>query len=745
MARIGNLLLAVIYFNGKYWYLSNEGYSGEHYYAPYISSSPRLTIGQIKGNYVGVQFGKLTIANVPYDEFSPFSIYSGGYAEILSNPNQLIPLDLYWGEQENPLFTGNMSLDKLDSDNLSFFIENVGFEQNLLDEVRDVDADLITMSYNSISGSIGGTTVTVIAAAHGLLTGDKVNVSNTSNDSAYDVEKADITYIDANTFTYNTQNSTTLTSAEALGSDLETFEKRVNPFAFGNVNLKGPLVKVESLTTNGLSKGDAFANPNLKYSIDPADAGEDFYIDTASGDLHLQLFDDALLVGTTDSNAISQTVYSIDYIEERGNTAYAHITAPGTTSGLVVGDQVDVKRSGSASSGDHENVIGTKIITSISTNKFTYQIPEEDDFPHTESTNFEATRLTNYFGRIRLPTDDVIYTRFNKGFVPDTEKEITTADTTSGSATVSGLSAADYAKVNVGDAVTGNGIVFGAYVVSKSGSSFVMSDAATLNQNNIILKLGEASGHELRGTAAITGTSRNGKTVLDFFTFIKNRLYYTIDGQSQYLENIDISNAPEAVSEEYQLWQESQVKVIEYAGNIAERSNYIFQIVGKTLKLFKINNTNDEYKVYQNYDVTSASFEMPFPIEAVQSIWEVNTGRISQNTSEIVSEKRSARIDNLNSGEIVEVENVTDSITLQREYLRQRLESDTKVGITLSIGYVDNDVKIGDRVKTIREEEGLSIDMNVRSIEYDFDNLETSLNGEGTLRVIELDSTIGLI
>ena len=97
MANLVNLFLAQITFQNKVWYLSNEGFSGQHYYSPYIVESPSLEIGPVKGGYVGIKFGRLKILNDPYDEFSPFSIYSGGYKSLIITPNQLIPTKLFYG------------------------------------------------------------------------------------------------------------------------------------------------------------------------------------------------------------------------------------------------------------------------------------------------------------------------------------------------------------------------------------------------------------------------------------------------------------------------------------------------------------------------------------------------------------------------------------------------------------------------------------------------------------------------
>ena len=87
---MSELILVEIDFNSKKWHLSEEGFIGEHYYAPYLSETPSLELGEVKGGYIGVRLGDLNIANRPNDRFSPFSIFGGGYAKLLANPNQKI-------------------------------------------------------------------------------------------------------------------------------------------------------------------------------------------------------------------------------------------------------------------------------------------------------------------------------------------------------------------------------------------------------------------------------------------------------------------------------------------------------------------------------------------------------------------------------------------------------------------------------------------------------------------------------
>ena len=97
-------------------------------------------------------------------------------------------------------------------------------------------------------------------------------------------------------------------------------------------------------------------------------------------------------------------------------------------------------------------------------------------------------------------------------------------------------------------------------------------------------------------------------------------------------------------------------------------------------------------------------------------------------------------ISNQESGEIVEIKPVTRN----PEDLRVILEGIKKIinqtVIKLKVGNIRSDIKIGSRIKANREEDGVSIDMTVRTIGFNFSGLETELAGEGTVKVIEQDS-----
>jgi len=626
MSRILNVFLAQITFLNKTWYLSDEGFSGQHYYAPFITEPPSLELGPIKGGYVGVKFGKISILNDPYNEFSPFSIYSGGYKSLLNNPNQLIPTKLFYGERETPLFDGNVSLDNFNADTLRFFIENPEFSQLMLDDVRDVSSELVQLSVNSLTKAASNL-ATVVSPDHGLVTGDLIVVTSVT-DSNFNVFNAAVTKVDDSTFTYAAAGASTATSTNHT---VQTYEKRPGPLAFGIVNIKEPLIKAEDLDTTGISKGDAFHNPSL---------------DHTSTAHRIKLFDDGVLVGSTDSSHVDANLGSAT-IAKTGNIVTGTFSG---AHGLVAGDQISI--TGAAPDEFNGQSVIIKAVPSNTT--FEYIVTSNEAISDNTIT---VKKFGNFFGSNRSATASIIFSR-----------------------------------------------------EQSSGSS---------------------SGTVLQGTPAVSGISTHGSTVAEFFTMIKNKLG---------LSNVDFSRAPNCQTEKLQLYLSSQTSVIDYAGAISNDTNYIMLTTSDTLTLIDRRHTPESFFSFANYEINTATYTMPFPIQAAKSDYEVNVVDLSKSPTSLRKDPRTARVENLFSGEVLEFKNVTDNLTDQKNFLSNLIESETRSQVEITLGFINEEIKVGDRIKTEREEEGVDIDFIVYNIKYNFKNLETIFSGKGTVSIIERET-----
>ena len=636
---MSDVLLTEMTFNGKTWYLSQDGHLSEHYYAPYLSKSPQLELGQIKGGFIGVRLGNLSIVNKPNDRFSPFSIYSGGYGKLLSNPTQEIPTVIKWQQNErtSSIFDGTMYLKTFGSDTLTFLLEDSYQDIDLLRDELDIKSGNSTLSSVSITAT--GTTANVIAPNHNLSTGDEVTVSSATN-SNFNVSNSAITVVDDNSFTYSISSTT---ATELAGTYVIQFkEKKPGPFSFGVVNMKSGLIQKEDGT--GTEKGFSYANPQL----DPNSTTE-----------RLRLFDDGILVGTTDSTGNAGRTRTGNSVSRTGDIVTVTTSA---NHDAVVGEQVTVQGISDSGGGDKYN--GTFVVIDVPTpTTFSYYNNAYQTVSGITGSNnvfFES----NYFGIDRSPTSSTIFTR------------------------------ADDPDAGTGTTGAENGVV-------------------------------------LLGTAYVSGISSNGQTLADFFVYVAEKLGIT---------NVNFTLAPNASSTNIQQWVTTQTKLIDYAGQVAEGANYLFEIKNDELKVIDRAINPTEFITVENKDIVSSAYKIPYPAKAFRAKWSEKIPNTTVTPSEIEDRPVSIMISNSPTGRIVDVPYVTENIDDQRSILNSIRDILNKPVIDLVVGDVRTDIKIGHRVKAIREEDGLSIDMIVRTVSYDFSGLSTKISGDGSIIVIEQTS-----
>ena len=83
------------------------------------------------------------------------------------------------------------------------------------------------------------------------------------------------------------------------------------------------------------------------------------------------------------------------------------------------------------------------------------------------------------------------------------------------------------------------------------------------------------------------------------------------------------------------------------------------------------------------------------------------------------------------------VEAVSKVILDNRTYLQAIMSHKKKAKMSITVNDVRLDMAIGTRVKFSREEEQISYDMIVESINYKFKTLQTQFSGRGQISVIE--------
>ena len=707
---VANLFLAEITFMNKTWYVGNEAFSGENYYAPYVTDTPTLQIGKSKGGYIGLTMGMLGLSNNPYDNFHPFSIYTGGYKSLIENPNQLIPVKLYWGEREIPLFDGSMSMDSLNSDKITFFLENEEYSAELLSLSRDIDAKTVDLTVQSLTKA-SDNTVTVVVPDHGLEDGDLVVVVSTSHatfNTKSQGKGSNITKVDESTFTYTAPSGGSSVQT-STNHTVSSYVKRVAPFGFGTISLQGPLIEIDNLDTDGKNIGTTFMNPDL----DPEET--------------LELFDDGVLVGTTAAGSVAQIGGTATL-----NRSSSVLTVTTTVAhNRNIGDQI--KMAGDTS--DSKESYNTRHIINAVPSSTTFEVTVGEYIKDPTGTHTVST-VSNYYGDGRLPSTTRIRTR--------QEDSTTLSMTYSQSGTALTITFAGH-EFKVGDRIlvvftsggrNGNSetidIITRNEGTDGKGTTFVAtSSSSTTTSGNCAT--GTARGTSLVGAVAISGASVNGKTVAQFFEMVREK----ISTEDKPVNSVDFSRAPNVLTETYAIFQDQQELVIDFAGKIAENSNYNFTILNSVLKVFDLNDEPSTFKEYRNDQLTEATYTMAYPIKAFQATFPINVPKTNKSPTSMVQETRTVRVENLFDGEVIKLEPVTDDLDDTRSFLNNIKEHRIKPITSITLGDLDVGVQIGDRIKTSREEDGLDIDMLVREITYDFNGVTTTFIGDCTLSIIE--------
>lgn len=670
---MSEVLLVEIDFNGKTWFLSEEGYVGDHYYAPYLAESPEIELGQVRGGYINVRIGNLAIANRANEKFSPFSIFGGGYNLLLNNPTSKIPVRLFWMQNNisSSIFNGTMYLESFDTDQFEFILEDDSSDLDLLTTASDIKSEFveaITVSIRGLGVVNGLDLAEVSAPDHGLLDGDYINVANAVNtelntpENSVLGEKRPVTIVDENFFTYEIDS--TSTTYEPAGSyDISYYSKKNVPFSFGIVTREKGLIQTED--GNQGSKGFAYANPQLKLPADyanPADV------------VPIELFDDGVLVGSSDPTSTQRTIYPV--IGTSGvSVAYDIVTITTQSPHNLTAGSV-IKITGLNPAGLNIAVTGQPIIDTPTATTFTYYNNTLlDAGTVTEATaSAEILFEGEYFGDGRIPTARTIFSR-----------------------------------------AVDNTLTQGQTVNSADGSfTFDYEDGVVL-----------------LGTALVSGESKNGRTIADFFAYLASKLG---------IPSVDFTHAPNASSLNLQLWETNQDKILDYAGEIAFSANYLFEIKNDVIRVIDRAYTPDSFIKIENYNIINATYKMPNPIKAFRSSWDINIANTTVRPAVLDEREESVMLNNFSSGEIRDITNVTKNREDQISILNSIKSILNKPVITANIGGIQSNLEIGSRIKFNRQEDGVSVDMIIRTISFDFADLQTQIAGDGFITVIEQDS-----
>ncbi|MEK9739539.1 MAG: hypothetical protein VW438_07405, partial [Euryarchaeota archaeon] len=175
------------------------------------------------------------------------------------------------------------------------------------------------------------------------------------------------------------------------------------------------------------------------------------------------------------------------------------------------------------------------------------------------------------------------------------------------------------------------------------------------------------------------------------------------------------------------------------AGEISYAANHLFEIKNNILRVIDRSFIPTSFHQIDNWDIIEAKYEMPTPVKALRTKWTENVTNPKTQPTSLTTKEESVLISNLDAGEILDISPVTENPEDAISYLEKIKEIINKTVITLKVGSIRSNIKVGDRIRANREEDGITIDMVVRTIKFEFKELETEFVGDGQLSVIEQD------
>ena len=181
----------------------------------------------------------------------------------------------------------------------------------------------------------------------------------------------------------------------------------------------------------------------------------------------------------------------------------------------------------------------------------------------------------------------------------------------------------------------------------------------------------------------------------------------------------------------------SQIKVTDLMGKIAESTNHVCYIVDDTLYVVDLGYESVNFVSIPSYEIINASVDSEYPISFIETSFTKKVVYDDEWPITTQDENEKVRVDNVSVGSSEVVDAVSKVAVDNRKYLQAILNHRKKAKMSLTVNDVNLNYSIGTRVKFSREEEQISYDMIIDNISYNFKNLQTQFSGRGTISVIE--------
>lgn len=699
------ILLVEFDFDGVTYYIGTEGFASENYYQPIMTTASTIQIGSSSGGYMSVNFGNITISNDPKDKNAPFNLHTGSFAKLLNNPNKLIPVRVYWGKQKTALFEGTMYFSNMKEDKMSFVLEALDLPQNaLVERATDNQEDTSDLGDPLASGGNFLPSFTsfavdfTVALENWSTTSTADNALKLTFNQAHGLSVGQIIFVDfvPTDGTDNVDDNINLnnlvrwtlgdgTYIKPLGSmSVETAEEfvvTVKPSHPIGSNVGTPNIQGYWTVYNFPSQpapwffGLIDREPGLLKHPDTDDTKYWNPLNHTDTANYIRLYDDGVLVGTNDPSDVDTTIAD--------STDFWKLS--------FVKNELETFKQGFPVTAMYGNgiVAGNAMFPALYVGD---AVTIEGSGIASFNGTFQVSQVTsnNHFRFLMFEAGDEIR---------DSPDAIITDN-----------------APRVGKQITRFGNYFLAGRVPTSDYIFTRESTVEDGVTNIV------------GEPLVSGMGRDGETLYDFFTWCLGELD---------VSTLNSDLAPDLATKKISVAVNSQIKVTDLMGKIAESTNHLCYIRDDTLYVVDLGYESVNFVSIPSYEIINASVDSEYPISFIETSFTKKVVYDDEWPITTQDENEKVRVDNVSVGSSEVVDAVSKVAVDNRKYLQAILNHRKKAKMSLTVNDVNLNYSIGTRVKFSREEEQISYDMIIDNISYNFKNLQTQFSGRGTISVIE--------
>tara|TARA_B100000902_G_C27318329_1_gene922697 strand:+ start:1762 stop:3906 length:2145 start_codon:yes stop_codon:yes gene_type:complete len=698
------ILLVEFDFDGRTYYTGTEGFASENYYQPIVTTASNIQIGSSSGGYMSVSFGNITISNDPKDRNSPFNLHTGSFARLLNNPNQLIDVRVYWGKQLSALFEGTMYFSSMKEDQMSFVLEAQDFPQNALIERSTDNAEDTSQLGNPLAS--GGN---FSSGFNSFAVDFTVELHNWSTTSTVD-NSIKLKFIEPHGLAVGQVMYLDFVPTDGTDSvDADIYANKLVRFTSGD----SYIMPLGSVTITEVSDNDVVVATNYE-------VGSDVGTPNILG--YWTLYNFPSNVAPWMFGEVEKEEGILKHPDTDDNKYWNPLKHTGT-------DYIYLYDDGILVGTNDPNDIDTTINDSTEFWKLTFNTAELETF----KTSYPVTAMYGN-GSIASST-----TNFPALYVGD-------------QVTVSG---SVYDSLNgtfqVSRVINSNTFTFQIYNIGTDiPSSGIITDNASRVGKNIIrygnyfgsdrlptedyiftrkITVAEEEGvSNISGVPLVSGMGKHGETLYEFFTWCQNELG---------VSNFDYTLAPDLNNKKISVAVQAQIRVTELMGRIAESTNHLCYIRDDILYVIDLGYSSPSIINIPSYNIVSASVTNEYPISYIETEFTKKVVYDENFPITIDDDKTVVRVDNVSVGNSQSVDAVSKVVVDNRTYLQAIMNHRKKAKMAITVNDVRLDIVVGGRVQFSREEEQISYDMIVDSINYNFKSLQTQFSGRGSISVIE--------